>query len=180
MNIIKTNIDGVLIIEPRLFRDSRGYFFESFSEREFEEKVAPILGHSVHFCQDNESMSSYGVMRGLHFQRPPYTQSKLVRCVKRQSPRCSSRYPQGLTNLWQSCGSRTDRRQSSPVLHPKKALPMVSPFSQKQQSSNTSVITSIIQRQMEVSRFSMKPSVLIGRYLQSMPISLRKTQNMLC
>ena len=82
MNIVKTNIDGVLIIEPRLFRDSRGYFFESFSEREFEEKVSPILGHSVHFCQDNESMSSYGVMRGLHFQRPPYTQSKLVRCVK--------------------------------------------------------------------------------------------------
>ena len=67
MNIIKTNIDGVLIIEPRLFRDARGYFFESFSEREFEEKVAPILGHSVHFCQDNESMSSYGVMRGLQW-----------------------------------------------------------------------------------------------------------------
>ena len=82
MNIVKTEIEGVLIIEPRLFRDARGYFFESFSEREFEEKVAPILGHSVHFCQDNESMSSYGVMRGLHFQRPPYTQSKLVRCVK--------------------------------------------------------------------------------------------------
>lgn len=60
MNIIKTNIDGVLIIEPRLFRDARGYFFESFSEREFEEKIAPILGHCVHFCQDNESMSSYG------------------------------------------------------------------------------------------------------------------------
>ena len=56
MNIIKTDIEGVLIIEPRLFRDSRGYFFESFSEREFEEKVSPILGHSVHFCQDNESM----------------------------------------------------------------------------------------------------------------------------
>ena len=82
MNISKTEIEGVLIIEPRLFRDARGYFFESFSEREFEEKVSPILGHSVHFCQDNESMSSYGVMRGLHFQRPPYTQSKLVRCVK--------------------------------------------------------------------------------------------------
>ena len=65
MNIIKTSIDGVLILEPRLFRDARGYFFESFSEREFEEKVAPILGHSVHFCQDNESMSSYGVMRGV-------------------------------------------------------------------------------------------------------------------
>ena len=64
MNIIKTEIDGVLIIEPRLFRDARGYFFESFSEREFEEMLAPILGHSVHFFQDNESMSCYGLMRG--------------------------------------------------------------------------------------------------------------------
>ena len=82
MNIIKTNIDGVLIIEPRLFRDARGYFFESFSEREFDEKVAPILGHSVHFCQDNESMSSYGVMRGLHIQRPPHTKAKrIARCA---------------------------------------------------------------------------------------------------
>ena len=82
MNVIKTDIDGVLIIEPRLFRDARGYFFESFSEREFKEKVEPLVGYKVEFCQDNESMSSYGVMRGLHFQRPPFTQSKLVRCVK--------------------------------------------------------------------------------------------------
>lgn len=82
MNVIKTKIDGVLIIEPRVFTDSRGYFFESFSQREFDEKVAPILGHTVTFVQDNESKSSYGVMRGLHFQRPPFTQSKLVRCVK--------------------------------------------------------------------------------------------------
>ncbi len=77
MNIVKTAIDGVVIIEPRIFEDSRGYFFESFSQREFDEKVGPIT-----FVQDNESKSSYGVMRGLHFQRPPYTQSKLVRCVK--------------------------------------------------------------------------------------------------
>ena len=82
MNIIQTNIPGVLIIEPRVFKDSRGYFFESFSQREFDEKVKPILGHSINFVQDNESMSSYGVMRGLHYQRMPYTQSKLVRCVK--------------------------------------------------------------------------------------------------
>lgn len=82
MEIIKTNIPSVLIIEPRVFKDSRGYFFESFSQREFDEKVTPILGHSINFVQDNESMSSYGVMRGLHFQRPPFTQSKLVRCVK--------------------------------------------------------------------------------------------------
>ena len=82
MNIIQTNIPGVLILEPRVFQDSRGYFFESFSQREFDEKVTPILGHSIRFVQDNESMSSYGVMRGLHYQRMPYTQSKLVRCVK--------------------------------------------------------------------------------------------------
>ena len=77
MNIIKTEINGLLIIEPRIFKDARGYFFESFSQRDFDEKVQPIV-----FVQDNESKSSYGVIRGLHFQRPPYTQSKLVRCVK--------------------------------------------------------------------------------------------------
>ena len=81
MNVIQTNIPGVLIIEPRVFKDSRGYFFESFSQREFDNKVTPILGHSINFVQDNESMSSYGVIRGLHYQRMPYTQSKLVRCV---------------------------------------------------------------------------------------------------
>lgn len=77
MEVIKTALDGVVIIEPRVFKDARGYFFESFSQREFDEKVRP-----VRFVQDNESMSTYGVMRGLHFQRPPFTQSKLVRCVK--------------------------------------------------------------------------------------------------
>ncbi len=77
MNVINTAIDGVIIIEPRIFEDVRGYFFESFSQREFDEKV-----RTVTFVQDNESKSSYGVMRGLHFQRPPFTQSKLVRCVK--------------------------------------------------------------------------------------------------
>ena len=77
MEVIKTVIEGLVIIEPKVFKDARGYFFESFSQREFEEKV-----RKINFVQDNESMSSYGVMRGLHFQRPPYTQSKLVRCVK--------------------------------------------------------------------------------------------------
>ena len=77
MEVIKTDIDGVVIIEPRIFKDARGYFFESYSKREFDEKVRPI-----NFVQDNESCSSYGVMRGLHFQRPPFAQSKLVRCVK--------------------------------------------------------------------------------------------------
>lgn len=77
MEIIKTAIDGVVIIEPRLFKDERGYFFESFSQREFNEKV-----REIHFVQDNESKSSYGVLRGLHFQKPPYAQSKLVRVIQ--------------------------------------------------------------------------------------------------
>ena len=83
MDVIKTAIEGVVIIEPKMFKDARGYFFESFSQREFDEKVAiPLFGKPILFVQDNESMSSYGVMRGLHFQTPPFTQSKLVRCVK--------------------------------------------------------------------------------------------------
>ena len=82
INVIKTDIEGGVIIEPKVFGDARGYFFESFSERDFNEAMTPILGHGIKFVQDNESMSSYGVMRGLHFQAPPFTQSKLVRCVK--------------------------------------------------------------------------------------------------
>ena len=77
MEAIKTDIEGVVIIEPRIFRDDRGYFFESFSQREFQEKVCNTV-----FVQDNESESSYGVLRGLHFQKPPYAQSKLVRVIK--------------------------------------------------------------------------------------------------
>ncbi len=77
MNYIKTDIEGVFIIEPRIFGDNRGYFFESFVLSEFEEKVCKTT-----FVQDNESKSSYGVLRGLHFQKPPYTQSKLIRVVK--------------------------------------------------------------------------------------------------
>ena len=77
MEVIKTDIEGVVIIEPRIFRDDRGYFFESFSQREFQEKVCNTV-----FVQDNESKSSYGVLRGLHFQKPPYAQSKLVRVIK--------------------------------------------------------------------------------------------------
>ena len=78
IEVIKTGIEGVLIIEPKVFGDARGYFLESFNAKEFAEKT----GLNINFVQDNESMSSYGVMRGLHFQKPPYTQSKLVRCVK--------------------------------------------------------------------------------------------------
>ncbi|MBQ3766245.1 MAG: dTDP-4-dehydrorhamnose 3,5-epimerase [Bacteroidales bacterium] len=76
MNIIQTEIDGLMVIEPRVFGDDRGYFFESFNEREFREKVG-----DVQFVQDNESKSRYGVLRGLHFQKGEHAQAKLVRVV---------------------------------------------------------------------------------------------------
>jgi len=78
MKVLKTAIEGLLIIEPTVFGDSRGYFFESYNKQRFKDEI----GLDIDFVQDNESMSSYGVMRGLHFQRPPFTQSKLVRCVR--------------------------------------------------------------------------------------------------
>ena len=99
MNIIKTSIEGLLILEPRIFIDSRGYFFESFSQRKFDEKVGKIT-----FVQDNESKSTYGVMRGLHFQCPPFSQTKLVRCVK------------GSVLSARGCG--TDRRKPSSDFYP--------------------------------------------------------------
>ncbi|WP_352421935.1 dTDP-4-dehydrorhamnose 3,5-epimerase [Proteiniphilum sp.] len=77
MHIVETEIKGIVIIEPTVFSDERGYFFESFSQKEFEQKVSKTV-----FVQDNESRSRYGVVRGLHFQRPPYEQAKLVRVVK--------------------------------------------------------------------------------------------------
>lgn len=77
MQVIKTDIEGVVILEPKIFKDARGYFFESYNKKNFDEEVAKI-----DFVEDNESCSTYGVMRGLHFQRPPFAQAKLVRCVK--------------------------------------------------------------------------------------------------
>lgn len=79
MKVIQTEIAGVVVLEPRVFEDARGYFFESYSKKVFDAEVCP-----VDFVQDNESCSTRGVMRGLHFQRPPHAQAKLVRCVRGQ------------------------------------------------------------------------------------------------
>ena len=77
MIFTKTAIPEVVIIEPKVFGDQRGYFFESFNQKEFEEHIGPI-----NFVQDNESKSTYGALRGLHFQKPPFAQAKLVRCIQ--------------------------------------------------------------------------------------------------
>lgn len=78
MNVIETSIPDVLIFEPKVFGDERGFFFESFNQKVFEESV----GRKVEFVQDNHSKSSKGVLRGLHYQIAPYAQGKLVRCVQ--------------------------------------------------------------------------------------------------
>ena len=77
ITVVQTALSGLVVLKPRIFEDARGYFFESFSKRDLEEVVGP-----VDFVQDNESLSSYGVVRGLHFQKPPFTQAKLVRCTR--------------------------------------------------------------------------------------------------
>lgn len=87
MNFIKTDIDGVVIIEPKIFADERGYFFESYNEAEFVKN-----GINNHFVQDNQSKSCYGVIRGLHAQSGEHAQAKLVRVLRRQSFRCSGGY----------------------------------------------------------------------------------------
>ena len=78
METQRFDIEGLLLIKPKVFGDERGYFFESFNKKKFEE----IIGYKVSFVQDNESKSNYGVLRGLHFQRPPFTQAKLVRVIE--------------------------------------------------------------------------------------------------
>lgn len=77
MNFIKTDIQGVIICDPKIHKDDRGHFFESFRQ----DKLEKFLGHEIDFCQDNESFSTYGTLRGLHFQKPPFEQTKLVRVV---------------------------------------------------------------------------------------------------
>ena len=116
MEVIKTEIDGVVIIEPRIFKDARGYFFESFSQREFDEKVGRVA-----FVQDNESMSSYGVMRGLHFQRPPFTQE--VR--QGQGARRGRGHQERLSDLRKARGRGADGGQSPAILHPERFRPRV-------------------------------------------------------
>lgn len=77
MIFTKTTIPGVIIIEPIIFKDERGYFFESFNQQKFNEHIG-----TVNFVQDNESKSVFGTLRGLHFQKPPFAQAKLVRCIQ--------------------------------------------------------------------------------------------------
>ena len=198
MEVIKTAIDGVVIIEPRIFEDARGYFFESFSQREFNEKVRPIT-----FVQDNESKSSYGVMRGLHFQRPPFTQAKLVRCVKgavldvavdiRKGSPTYGKHIECLLCAHDEEGERIAKQFEGHDFNGQcsivnwafnssslRALPTVLPYSLRQQSSSTSAMNSIIQRPMEVSPSSMTLWASTGAFPQNMPFSQRRTLNILC
>ena len=94
MNYIQTEIDGVWLIEPNVYSDERGYFMEAFKKDEFEAEIGP-----VNFVQDNESKSSFGVLRGLHYQKGEYSQAKLVRVLKG----CGSRFAPVVTDFWKTC-----------------------------------------------------------------------------
>ena len=150
MDVIRTEIDGVVIIEPKIFGDARGYFFESFSQREFEEKV-----RKINFVQDNESMSSYGVMRGLHFQRPPFTQSKLVRCVKGAVLDVAVDIRKGSPTYGQHVAVELTEDNHRQFFVPRGFAHGLL-YSQRLQSSSTSAITSMRLRQMVASRLRMR------------------------
>ncbi len=99
MNYIKTDIPDVWILEPRVFEDARGYFMETWREEDFNRGI----GHEVHFVQDNQSMSSRGVLRGLHFQKGDDSQAKVGSCFARLRSGCRRRLAKELSHLWQIC-----------------------------------------------------------------------------
>ena len=142
MEYIKTAIEGVWIIEPKVFKDARGYFFEAWKQQEFDDHI----GHHVEFVQDNESKSSYGVLRGLHYQKGDYSQAKLEDILGLDGPldsdggivpgeararhtrhggRCGRGHPAQLAHLRTVCGSRTERGQQAPAFHPARIRPWI-------------------------------------------------------
>lgn len=123
MKVIETALEGVVILEPELHRDARGYFFESFSRRAFDEAVRP-----VRFVQDNESKSSYGVLRGLHFQKPPHAQSKLVRVISGTVLDVGRGHPPRLADFRPPCGRRAFGREPPPAVHPPRIRATGSPY----------------------------------------------------
>lgn len=171
MEVKKTAIEGVYIIEPRVFEDARGYFFESFSQREFDEKIGPVT-----FVQDNESKSSYGVMRGLHFQRPPFTQSKLVRCVKGAVLDVAVDIRKGSPTYGQHVAVELTEENHLQFFIP-KGLPTALPSLVRRQSSNISVMSSIIQRLMVASVFWMTHWALTGEYPPTMLSYQKRTRS---
>lgn len=113
MKVLSTALAEVVILEPTLFNDARGYFFESYLQRDFDMKVRPI-----HFIQDNESRSSYGVLRGLHFQIPPHAQSKLVRVIDGAVLDVAVDIRRGSPTLRAICCRRTECPEPSSIVHP--------------------------------------------------------------
>ena len=141
MKVIETGIEGVLILEPRVFEDSRGYFFESFNQEEFEIAVG-----QVNFVQDNESKSSYGVIRGLHFQKGEYAQAKLVRVVKGSVLDVAVDIREGSPTFGKHVAVELTG-ENHLQLFLREELPMVSASSQKRLFSSTSVTISTARQQ---------------------------------
>ena len=162
MNVIPTALEGVFIIEPRVFKDARGYFFESFSQRDFDAQVAPLLGHTIQFVQDNESMSSYGVVRGLHFQNPPFTQSKLVRCVAGRVLDVAVDIRRGSPTFGQHVAVEISEEN-----HLQFFIPKGLPCSARRQSSSTNATSSTTRRPTPASSWPTPPWGSTGRFPRS-------------
>ena len=152
MNYIQTEIEGVWIIEPKVFNDARGYFMEAFKEGEFRANIG-----NVHFVQDNESKSSFGVLRGLHYQKGEYSQAKLVRVIKGKVLDVAVDSAPVFPYIRQVRQRRVKRREQTAVLHTPAALPMAFWFSAKKQSSLIKWITAMPLRQKHPSASMTRP-----------------------
>lgn len=157
MKVTKTDIEGVLIIEPRLFNDARGYFFESYNRKNYEE-----AGITADFVQDNESCSTRGVMRGLHFQRPPYAQAKLVRCVKGKVLDVAVDIRKGSPTYGQHVAVELSEEITASSSY-REVSPTDLPYSPIQRCSNTNVTITIIPKPTAASPFRTTPSASTGR-----------------
>ena len=163
MNIIQTSIEGVVIVEPRLFRDARGYFFESFSQRDFSAKV-----RAADFVQDNESRSTYGVLRGLHFQRPPHAQSKLVRCVRGAVLDVAVDIRRGSPTYGQHVAVELTEENHLQLFIPRGFAHGFAVLSEEAVSS-TSATTTTLRRRTAASRYGMRSWVSTGGFRRRKP-----------
>lgn len=121
MEFKKTAIEGVWVLEPKVFNDNRGYFFESYRQSDFDEHI----GRHVEFVQDNESKSSYGVLRGLHYQKGEFSQAKLVRVISGRVVDVAVDIRKSSPTFWQVCSCGALGREQAPVLHPPRLCPWI-------------------------------------------------------
>ena len=170
MEVIQTAIEGVVIIEPRLFNDARGYFFESFSQRDFDRLV-----RTVHFVQDNESKSSYGVLRGLHFQKTAIRTKQVSTRHQRRRIGRGRGYPERVAYFRSTCSCRADRRKPSSILHSPAVLPTASACSRRKLYSSINATTSMHRKARGHWHGTTRTSASTGTFLPTKSSCRKRT-----